>query len=145
METKGLCVSINGRGPEITLLSSLGEDGHLTSRVVGRAETFNASFASLFNTDGGFWDPQSPEVEACGCGNNKLPANPELGWDLLLQLEPCRSLGLNGIHPRVLKELMSLQDLSILFQQLEMYRGLCGLEAGKHCLSFQAGQEGRPW
>lgn len=99
VETKGLCVSINGWGPEITLLSLLGEDGHLTSRVVGRAETFNASFASLFSTDGGFWDPQSPEVEACGCGNNKLPANPELGWDLLLQLEPCRSLGLMGFIP----------------------------------------------
>lgn len=99
METKGLCVSINGRGPEITLLSLLGEDGHLTSTVVGRAETFNASFDSLFSTDGGFWDPQSPEVEACGCGNNKLPANPELGWDLLLQLEPCRSLGLMGFIP----------------------------------------------
>lgn len=44
-----------------------------------------------------------PELEDCDCGKNKLPANPNLLQDLLLQLDALKSMGPNGIHPRVLK------------------------------------------
>lgn len=39
------------------------------------------------------------------CGNIRCSANLELVRDLLLQLEECKSMGLNGIHPRLLQEL----------------------------------------
>jgi len=45
------------------------------------------------------------ELECCDCGNNKLPANPELGQSLLLYPDACMSMGPNGIHPSFLKEL----------------------------------------
>ncbi|KAJ7424716.1 RNA-directed DNA polymerase from mobile element jockey [Pitangus sulphuratus] len=44
---------------------------------------------------------------------------PALVWDLLLQLDPCKSIGPNGIHPRILKELVGViaQPLSMIFEQ----------------------------
>lgn len=36
---------------------------------------------------------------------NKLPANPKLVWDWLLQLDARKSMWPDGIHPSVLKEL----------------------------------------
>lgn len=44
----------------------------------------------VFNTENGLLDPQNPELENHGCENAKLPANPELVQDLLLQLDPCK-------------------------------------------------------
>lgn len=61
----------------------LHEVGRLTGRDVNTAETFIAAFASVFITD--HW-PWSPELEDHGWGNDKLPANPALVWDLLLQM-----------------------------------------------------------
>lgn len=43
----------------------------------------------------------------------QIPADPELLQDLLLQLNPYKSLASDGIHPRTIKEaLISLQSLS---------------------------------
>ncbi|KAJ7419456.1 hypothetical protein BTVI_25185 [Pitangus sulphuratus] len=39
------------------------------------------------------------------CQNDKLLVNPELVWDLLLQLELCKSVRPDQIHPRECKEL----------------------------------------
>uniref|UniRef100_A0A8B9CHE2 Reverse transcriptase domain-containing protein n=1 Tax=Anser brachyrhynchus TaxID=132585 RepID=A0A8B9CHE2_9AVES len=39
---------------------------------------------------------------------NKLSTDPERVWDLLLHLDPYKSMGLDGIHPRVLKELADI-------------------------------------
>ncbi|KAK4810960.1 hypothetical protein QYF61_014432 [Mycteria americana] len=83
----------------------LDEVGHLTNRDVDKAETFNAFFASVFNTDNGSWDPRNPLLEDRDWGDDKLPADPELVQDLLLQLDAHKSMGPDGIHPRVLKEL----------------------------------------
>lgn len=61
------------------------------------------------------WDPCSPDLEDHDCGNKKFPANLELVWGLLLHLDEHKSMGPNGINPRVLKELVN-QELSIIFQ-----------------------------
>ncbi|PKU36241.1 rna-directed dna polymerase from mobile element hypothetical protein [Limosa lapponica baueri] len=49
---------------------------------------------------------------------DKLPFGFELVWDLLLQLNAHKSMGPNGIHPRVLKELADviLRSLSLFYQ-----------------------------
>ncbi|KAJ7417642.1 RNA-directed DNA polymerase from mobile element jockey-like protein [Pitangus sulphuratus] len=44
-----------------------------------------------------------PELENHGC--DKLSADLKLVQDLLLQLDPCKYMGLDGINPRILKEL----------------------------------------
>ncbi|KAF4804394.1 hypothetical protein TURU_008455 [Turdus rufiventris] len=43
---------------------------------------------TVFNTDDGLWQPQSPELEDYDCENDELPVNSELVLDLLLQLDP---------------------------------------------------------
>lgn len=80
---------------------------------------FNAFLASVFNTNDLPWTPQSPDLEDHDCRNNKLPANSQLVQDLLLQPDAHRSMGPEGIHPRVLKELADViaRPLSNIFQQ----------------------------
>ncbi|KAJ7426168.1 hypothetical protein WISP_18107 [Willisornis vidua] len=46
-----------------------------------------------------------PELEDHDCKNDQLLVDPDIVQDLLLQLYPCQSMGPDGIHPRILKEL----------------------------------------
>ncbi|KAK4810807.1 LOW QUALITY PROTEIN: hypothetical protein QYF61_008779 [Mycteria americana] len=120
----------------------LDEVGHLTNRDEDKAEIFNAFFASVFNnvvpkighqhyvnciltfdyyntTNDGPCDSRSPGLEGCDWGSDKLPADFELVWDLLLQLNAHKSMGPDGIHPRVLKELADViaRPLSVIYQR----------------------------
>ncbi|GAB0206497.1 cAMP-dependent protein kinase inhibitor alpha [Grus japonensis] len=106
-------------GSEITLVCCYDEVSHITNRDVGKAEMFNAFFASVFNTDDGPWDPWSPVLEDCDWGDDKLLANSEVVRDLLLHLDVHKSMGSDGIYPRIPKELADviMGPLSIIFQQ----------------------------
>ncbi|GAB0183669.1 mitochondrial enolase superfamily member 1 [Grus japonensis] len=88
------------------------------NRDVDKADPFNAFFTSVFNTNDGPWDPQSPVLEDCDWGDDKLPADPELVQDLLLQLDARKRVDPSGLYPRVLKELTEVivGPLSIIFQ-----------------------------
>lgn len=59
-------------------------------------------FALVFNADDGLWGPHCPELECHDCEKDKLPVKPALVWDLLLQLDPCKCMGPDEIHPRIL-------------------------------------------
>ncbi|KAJ7413813.1 hypothetical protein WISP_88137 [Willisornis vidua] len=97
---------INGnRQYRNTTSPSLDEDGHLKNRTRDKAGMFNAFFDSVFNMDDEPRRSQYPELEDHDCKNDQLPVNPEIVWDLLLLLDPCKSMGPHGIHPRILKEL----------------------------------------
>ncbi|KAK4808482.1 hypothetical protein QYF61_005799 [Mycteria americana] len=56
----------------------LDEVSHVTNRDVDKAEMFKAFFTSVFNTNDGPWNPQSPLLEDHDCGGDKLPADSEL-------------------------------------------------------------------
>ncbi|GAB0206461.1 mitochondrial enolase superfamily member 1 [Grus japonensis] len=105
-------------GSEITLVC-YDEVSHITNWDVDKAEMFNAFFASVFNTDDGPWDPWSPVLEDCDWGDDKLLANSEVVRDLLLHLDVHKSMGSDGIYPRIPKELADIimGPLSIIFQQ----------------------------
>ncbi|KAJ7410347.1 hypothetical protein WISP_109112 [Willisornis vidua] len=56
---------------------------------------------------------QCLELEDHDCENGQLPGDLELVWDPLLQLDPYKSMGPDGIYSRIHKELlMSSQNLS---------------------------------
>lgn len=56
-------------------------------------------------------------MEDCNCRSDKLQADFELVQYLLLQLNANKSIGPNGTHPRVLKELADIvRPLSFIYQ-----------------------------
>ena len=79
---------------------------------------FNAFFASILNANDGLQHPRCPELEDYDGGNDKLPTDPEHVQDLLFHLDPYKFMGLDGIHPRALRELADIiaGPLSIIFQ-----------------------------
>ncbi|KAJ7397252.1 hypothetical protein BTVI_136857 [Pitangus sulphuratus] len=94
------------------------EDGHFTNRDIGKANVFNAFFAFVFNTDDRSKGSQCIELEDHDCENDQLPADPVVLWDLLLQLDPYKSMGPDEIYPTILKELADVisKPLSMIFE-----------------------------
>lgn len=66
----------------------------------------DAFFASVFNSNDRLRGSQRPELEDPGCENDKYLEFSM--WDLLLQLDPYKSMGPDGIQQRILNCLMSL-------------------------------------
>ncbi|KAJ7395736.1 hypothetical protein BTVI_151276 [Pitangus sulphuratus] len=95
------------------------EDGHLMNMDRDKAEVFNGFFASVFNTDDGLRGSQCPELEDHGSENDKCPASPKLMSNLMFQMYPYKSIGLDGIHPKILKELddVTTRLLSMIFER----------------------------
>lgn len=58
-----------------------------------------------------------PKLEDHDSKNDKIPVDPELVWDLLLELDPYKSMVPDGIIPKV-KELADLiaKPLSMIFE-----------------------------
>ncbi|KAJ7408906.1 rna-directed dna polymerase from mobile element jockey-like [Willisornis vidua] len=97
---------INGNRQYRNIIGPLqDETGHLTSGDRIKAEVFSALFASVFNMDEGPRGSQCRELEDHVCKNDQVPVEPEIVGDLLLQLDPHKSMGPDQIHPRILKEL----------------------------------------
>ncbi|KAJ7419750.1 RNA-directed DNA polymerase from mobile element jockey-like protein [Pitangus sulphuratus] len=61
---------------------------------------------------------QCPELGDLGCENDQLPSNPEVVSDLLLHLEPCKSMGPDEILPRTVIQLADVitRPLSMIFE-----------------------------
>lgn len=93
------------------------EISKLNQRLVNelQGQEANSAFAPGRPSDG-FWGSHCPELEDRDCGNDKLPVNPKFVQDLLLQMDPCKSMSPNRIHQVYSKNwLMSLRDFSQLF------------------------------
>ncbi|KAK4824856.1 hypothetical protein QYF61_020229 [Mycteria americana] len=77
-------------------------------------------FCSVFNNTDRLWVALSPELEDHECGNSGFPfVETEIVRDQLYQLNIHKSMGPDGIHPRVLKELGDVMagTLLIIYQR----------------------------
>ncbi|KAJ7404952.1 hypothetical protein WISP_142594 [Willisornis vidua] len=63
---------------------------------------------------------QCPELVDCDCKNDHLPVSPAIVQDLLLQLDAHKSIGPDGIYPRIFKEVddVNAHPSQILLEQM---------------------------
>jgi len=75
-----------------------------------KAEVLNAFFASVFNSNTSCsWGTQPSELEDREVEQNEAPIiRGEMISDLLHHLDTHKSMGLDGIYPRVLRELVEV-------------------------------------
>ncbi|KAJ7417645.1 hypothetical protein BTVI_31938 [Pitangus sulphuratus] len=94
------------------------EDGHLTNGDGDKAGVFNTFFAYVFNSDDGPRGYQCPQLEDHDCENDQLTVNPEIVQDLLVQLDPYKSMRPGRTYPRILEELADVISklLSMIFE-----------------------------
>ncbi|KAK4826807.1 hypothetical protein QYF61_011615 [Mycteria americana] len=111
----------NERRARENLHPLLDAGGNIVTKDEEKAEVLNAFFASGFDSKTSCsWGTQPPELEDRDREQNEVPIIPgEMVGDLLHHSDTHRSMGPNGIHPRVLRELAEVvtKPLSILYQQ----------------------------
>jgi len=95
--------------------------GSIANKDEEKAEVLNAAFASVFNSQTDYpQGTQPPELEGREEEQNKPPIiQEEAVNDLLCHLDTHKSMGPDGIHPRVLRELVEelTKPLSIIYDQ----------------------------
>jgi len=94
---------------------------NLVNKDEEKAEALNAFFTSVFNSQTGYPQGSQPLVLEDREGEQNKPPiiQEEAVNDLLCHLDAYKSMGLDGIHPRVLRELAEelAKPLSIIYQQ----------------------------
>ncbi|KAF1442156.1 hypothetical protein FQV24_0000798, partial [Spheniscus mendiculus] len=108
------------RGKE-NLHPLLDAGGNVVTKDEEKAEVLNAFFASVFNRQTGYpQGTQPPELEDRDRKQDEPPIiQEEAVNNLLRHLDAHKSMGPDGIHPRVLRELAEelAKPLSIIYQQ----------------------------
>ncbi|KAK4831532.1 LOW QUALITY PROTEIN: hypothetical protein QYF61_018134, partial [Mycteria americana] len=97
------------------------QGGNIVTKDEEKAEVLNAILASVFNSKSSCsWGTQPPQLEDREGEQKEAPIiQGEMVSDLLHHLDTHKSMGLDGIHPRVLRELVEVltKPLSIIYQQ----------------------------
>ncbi|KAK4832941.1 hypothetical protein QYF61_026584 [Mycteria americana] len=111
----------NKRRAKDNLHPLLDAGGNIVTKDEEKAEVLNAFFASVFNSKTNCsLGTQPPELESRDGEQTEAPViQGEMVSDLLPHLDTHKSMGLDGIHSRVLRDLAEVltELLSILYQQ----------------------------